>query len=342
MQTHNYSSIVLDLTTKVDALTKSFAFNGYQAMSQALAKPIGTLCVLFIVLTGYSILRGLIKTPMQEFIKVSIRIGVVYTFAMNWGMFSSYVVDLFVNGASALGSVMMKANASAQGANINASLQRVLNDIINVGTEAVKKSSFRNITPWITGVLIYLSGAAVVGLALFEILLAKLMLSICMATAPLFLSFTLFDQTKSYFDRWLGTLVGYSLVLVFVSTVVGICLEMVHWVIAPLLGSQSVEISITDWIGLLLVSILSILAILSITGIAKSIGGSCSTSGTGSAMVGGFLGSALNMSKGASKVTGLTKLMSKGAGVARSATGKGMKRVGTTAMRGIQKRLRGA
>ena len=132
------------------------------------------------------------------------------------------------------------------------------------------------------------------------------------------------------------------LVLVFVSTVVGICLEMVHWVIAPLLGSQSVEISITDWIGLLLVSILSILAILSITGIAKSIGGSCSTSGTGSAMVGGFLGSALNMSKGASKVTGLTKLMSKGAGVARSATGKGMKRVGTTAMRGIQKRLRGA
>ena len=130
MQTHNYSSIVLDLTSKVDALTKSFTFNGYNAMSQALAKPLGTLCVLFIVLTGYSILRGLIKTPMQEFIKVSIRIGVVYMFAMNWGMFSSYVVDLFVNGASDLGGVMMKVNASGRGASINASLQTVLNDII--------------------------------------------------------------------------------------------------------------------------------------------------------------------------------------------------------------------
>ena len=342
MSNHDYSSIILDLGTKVDAITQSFTVNGYQTMSQALAKPLGTLCVLFIILTGYSILRGLIKTPMQAFVKVAIRIGVVYMLAMNWDVFASYFLGLFVDGASALGAVMMKAHQShVLSTNINSSLQSVFTDIINVGTFAVKKSSYRNWTPWITGMLIYLSGIAVVGLAFFEILLAKLMLSICMSVAPLFLCFTLFDQTRSYFDRWLGTLVGYAMVLLFVSTVVGICLEMVHWIIVPLQGSQSVNITMTDWIPLFLVSVLAMMAILAVTGVAKGIGGSCSTSSTGSAMVGGFMGSALGLSMGASKWTGLSHVTQKASGFAKETAMKGMKRAGGSAMRGIQKRLRG-
>lgn len=345
MSKHDYTRIILDLSTKVDAITQSFTVNGYKAMSQALAKPLGTLCVLFIILTGYSILRGLIKTPMQEFIKVAIRIGVVYMLAMNWDVFASYFLGLFVDGASGLGGVMMKANQSQMSfggrSNINGSLQSVFTDIINVGSFAVKKSSYRNLTPWVTGMLIYISGIAVVGLAFFEILLAKLMLAICMSVAPLFFCFTLFDQTRSYFDRWLGTLVGYSMLLVFVSTVVGICLEMVHWVISPLQGNQSVNITMTDWIPLLLVSALSIMAILAVTGVAKGIGGSCSTSGTGSAMVGGFMGSALGLSKGASKLTGLTRFSEKASNYTKKAATQGLKRAGSVAMRGIQNRLRG-
>lgn len=345
MAKHDYASIILDLSTKVDAITQSFTVNGYKAMSQALVAPLGTLCVLYIMLTGYAILRGLIKTPMHEFIKVALRIGVVYMFAMNWDVFAAYFIGLFVDGASELGGLMMKANhasmPSANGANINSSLQSVFTEIINVGTFAVKKASVRNWTPWTTGMLIYISGIAVVGLAFFEILLSKLMLSICMSVAPLFFCFTLFDQTRSYFDRWLGTLVGYSLVLVFVSTVVGICLEMVHWVIAPLHGNAAADITMTDWIPLFLVSVLSMMAILTITGVAKGIGGSCSTSGTGSAMVGGFMGSALGLSKGISKLTGLTKATQKASGFAKNAAISGMKRAGGSAMSGIQKRLRG-
>ena len=344
MSTHDYSNIILDLAQKIDVITQSFVFNGYKAMSEALAKPIGTLCVLFIILTGYSILRGLIKTPMDEFIKVSIRIGVVYMFAMNWDEFSYYFLGIFVDGASQLGGVMMKAahiTTQGGGKGVNGGLQSVFTEVIQVGTWALKKASIRNYGPWITGMIIYISGIAVVGLAFFEILLAKLMLAICMSTAPLFLTFTLFDKTRSYFDKWLGTLAGFAFLLVFVSTVVGICMDVVHWVIAPLYSSQATEINVTDWIPLFFVAVLSVLAILEVTGVAKGIGGSCSTSSTGSAMVGGFLGSALGMSKGLSKMTGLTKLMSMGTGAAKQAAGKGVKRAGSAAMRGIQKRLRG-
>lgn len=344
MSQHDYTNIILDLARQMEVITRTFTVNGYKAMSHALAQPLGALCVLFIILTGYGILRGLIKTPMQEFVNVAIRIGVVYMFAMNWDIFASYFIGLFVDGAGALSGVMMKANHSnmsyVNGANVNSSLQAVFTEIINIGTIAVKKATVRNITPLFIGLLIYLSGIAVVGLAFFEIVLAKLMLAICMSVAPLFFCFTLFKQTRSFFDSWLGVLVGFSLLLVFVSTTVGICLQLVHWVIAPLQSNQA-EIDLTSWISLFFVAGLAVMAILYVTGIAKGIGGSCSTSGTGSAMVGGFMGSALGVSMGVSKWTGLTKATKNAAGFSKEAGMRAIKRAGGSAMQGIQKRLRG-
>lgn len=344
MNAPNFSNIIIELGNKVDALTQSFAKEGYAAVSHYLAKPIGTLCVLFIILTGYSILRGLIKTPMREFVTVVIRIGVVYMFALNWGEFSTYFEGLFVNAASELGGVMMGAHSSvlpASGTGINGALQSVFTEIISVGTWAMKKSSMRNFSPWVTGIFIYISGIAVIGLALFEILLAKLMLAICLATAPLFISFSLFEKTRAFFDKWLGTLVGFSLVLVFVSTVVGICLNLVHWVVAPLYVNEASKIASADWLPLALVSIVSVMAILEITTVAKGIGGACSSGTTGSAMMSGFVSSALGFSQGASKMTGLNQATRRLAGSAKQVAGRGMTRAGMAAMRGVQNRLRG-
>jgi type IV secretion system protein VirB6 len=342
MATPNFSNIIVELSNKIDGITRTFSHDGYHAMAQALAKPIGVLCVLFITLTGYSILRGLIKTPMREFVNVVIRIGVVYTFALNWGEFSAYFEGLFVKGASDLGSVMMGAtHAGAPGTGINQALQSVFTEITSVGMWAMKKASVRNLSPLGTGIAIYVSGIAVVGLAFFEILLAKMMLAICMAAAPLFLSFTLFEKTRPFFDKWLGTLVGFSLVLVMVSTVVGICLSLVHWVVAPLYINEAAEITAGDWLPLALVSIVSVMLILEITNVAKGIGGACASSGSGSAMMGGFMGAALGMTKNATRMTGMNKALRLVAGGTKQAAGNGMKRAGMALQRGIQKRLRG-
>ena len=211
---------------------------------------------------------------------------------------------------------------------------------MSIGAWAANKGTWRHPGPYFTGGFIDLAGFMVVGLAFFELTVAKLMTSICLVMAPLFISFTLFEKTRSYFDKWLGSLIGFALVLVFVSAVVGFCMNLLHWSIGQNYTNHADSMLATGWIPLLFVAGLSVKAILEVTAIAKSIGGSCCT-GSGSAMVGGFMGSALRMSKGASKMTGLTKLMSLGGGAVKNAAGKGMKRAGSAAMRGIQKRLRG-
>ncbi|EEZ95949.1 type IV secretion system protein [Legionella longbeachae] len=300
MDIPTYSTVVLKLTNQIDALTKSFIFNGYNTLSNYLAQPLALLCVIYIVLRGYGMVKGLIKTPIQEFTKGAIRMGIVYMFAMNWGVFSDYLVKLFINSASELGGVLMQATPFdvpvITGSGVNGGLQSVLIEVIRVGSWTWAKASFNHFGPIFTAIMIYLSGLAVVGLALFEFIIAKLMLSICLCTTPLFLCFTLFEKTRTFFDRWLGTMVGFSLVLILVSSVVGLCMHLIHWAIGGHYLNHAANITAVDWMPIFIVACLCVMAILEVTGIAKSIGGTCSTS-NGSAMVGGFIGGALGASR---------------------------------------------
>lgn len=221
------------------------------------------------------------------------RLGFIFFFAMNWGNFSFYVLGLMDKGMGELASVVMKAtHTSMTGKSIGAGLQSVLDEVFKVGWWTMKLSGIRNWWPYYTALFIWLSGISVVAVALFEIVVAKVMLSVCLATAPLFLMLTLFDKTRAFFDRWLGTLVGFSLVMVFISAVVGLCMSLVHASIANYLPNEAAEISQLSWAPIFLVACLTIPCLFQAASIAKHIGGACHTAG-GGAVVGGLIGSAV-------------------------------------------------
>lgn len=286
------SGMVVGLISQVDTLMGSFANDGYNALASALKMPFAALAALFITLMGYGITHGFIKAPLQELYKMVFRLGVIFFFAMNWGNFSFYVVGLFDRGAGELASVVMKATHTPMaGKSIAAGLQSVLNEVFQVGWSTMKLTSLKNWWPYYTALFIWLTGIAVVAVALFEIIVAKVMLSVCMAMAPLFLTLTLFDKTRSFFDRWLGAVVGFSLVLIFVSAVVGLCMTLVHASIADLLNETS-KISQLSFAPIFLVACLAIPCLFQAASIAKHIGGACHTAG-GGAVVGGLIGSSM-------------------------------------------------
>lgn len=349
MAATTYADILLTTQSEIDRITQSFTFNGYNALASYLSVPLGLACVLYIVLTGYAMMFGFIKMPAAAFRKMLLRIGLTYTFAMNWGFFVEFFVNLFIDSASALGAVMMQANPFAvpitTGSGVNGGLQSVLIEIIRVGQWVFDKATFRHWAPAFTGILIDLAGVIVVGIAFFELVIAKLMLSFLLSLAPLFFLFTLFDGTKTFFDRWLGTLVGFSLVLIFVSAVVGLCMHLLHMTIIPHYLAQGETVTFSDWIPIVLVAALSLMALLEVTCIAKSIGSSCST-GHGSAMVGGFLGGALGASQsGKSLGSGTKNLAGKGIkavqSLATSPAGQKILHGAGSVMNNIQNRLRG-
>lgn len=333
-----YSNVITGLTGQIDTLTTNFVREGYSALMQALIAPLASLSILFIVITGYGITRGVIKAPLQELVNFAFRLGVIYLFAMNWNFFSEYMVALFVDGAGELGSALMKSThlmpASFANHGVMGGLQSVFNEVIRAGSWVGQKATLRHPGPGFAALLIYASGLLVVGAALIELIIAKLMLSVCLVTAPLFFILTLFEKTRSFFDRWLGAIVGFSLVLVFVSSLVSLCMSLIHWSVAGYAEHASREMLSVGWVPILLVSCLCLSALSQAAHIAKSIGGTCHTAG-GSAMVGGFMGAAMGSYSTLKK--GIDKMRGKQAGGAGG--GRNPSLGSSELMQGIQKSI---
>lgn len=287
-----YDTVVVGLVSQVDSLMVNFVRDGYNALADALKAPLAAMSVLSIILTGYGITHGLIKAPLQELYKFIFRLGFIFFFAMNWGNFSFYVMGLFDRGMGELGTAVMKAShTSTGGKSIAQGLQSVFTDTFRIGAEIMKQATLKHLSPVLSAIFIWISGVLVVTVALFEIIVAKIILSICLVTAPLFLTLTLFDKTRSFFDRWLGSVVGFSLVLVFVSAVVGLCMSLIHTVTAGYLGGSG-QIDSVCWAPIFLVSCISAACLSQAANIAKHIGGACHTAG-GGAVVGGLIGAAM-------------------------------------------------
>lgn len=285
-------TFIVNLAGEIDGLTNHFVFDGYNALASLLKAPLGAMIVLYIVLMGYAIVRGMVQTPQQELFKFAFRAGLIYMTAMNWDLFAVHIKDLFVVSSDSISTTLMHAvNKQSSGGSINQGLQNVLDDILTLGVTLFDAGSFRKLTPYFAGIMVFFSGTVTIGLAFIEIVIAKLMLAVTLCTAPLFITFTLFDQTKSFFDRWLGVLVGFSLVLVFVSSVVGLCVHLLHWVTSGMLNN-TVQLTSAVWVPLFIVGCLCVMGITQAASIGKSIGGALCTSG-GAAMVGGFIGSSM-------------------------------------------------
>lgn len=292
MGTITYDTFIVNLAQEIDQLTSHFVFDGYNALASLLKAPLGATIVLYIVLTGYAIARGMVQTPQQALFKFAIRAGLIYMTAMDWSFFASHIRDLFVVSSESIANTLMQAVHQPSTNNaIHKGLQSVFNDILHLGCTLFEAGSFRKLLPYFAGIMVFLSGAITVGIAFFEIVIAKLMLAITLCTAPLFIIFTLFEQTKSFFERWLGMLVGFSLVLVFVSSVVGLCIHLLHWVTTGMLNNPT-QLNAAIWVPLFMVAALCVMGIAQAAQMGKSIGGAICTSGA-TAMIGGLLGSSM-------------------------------------------------
>lgn len=287
-----FDNFIVHLANEVDQLTNHFVFDGYSALSALLKAPLGSMIVLYIVLMGYAIARGIIERPQHELLRFSIKAGLIYMSAMNWDWFASHVRDLFIVGSESIASTLMQSiHKSHMPGSINQGIQNVLNEILKLGTTLFDAGSLRKLTPYFAGMMVFLSGSITIGLAFIEIVIAKLMLAVTLCTAPLFIMFTLFDQTKSFFERWLGVLTGFAFVLIFVSSVVGLCIHLLHWVTNALSGNTE-QLTASIWVPIFIVACLCVMGITQAVSIGKSIGGSLCTSG-GASMVSGFVGGSI-------------------------------------------------
>jgi len=291
-----YTTLVTEILTEIDLLLDTYVIEGYQALAGYLEVPLGVAIVFFFVCYGMALTQGWVKGSIAELTKSMFKIGVIYYLGMNWGHFSDYVYTLFYKASGHIGDVLVNASPielpTLGGVGINGALQSILIELMQISEWIIKSGSWTNLMPLIEGVAVGVVAVILVGFAILEIIIAKCMLSILFVTAPLFIAFTLFEATQTFFDRWLGACVGYAMLMIFICAGLGLVVAIDQWALAGVYLKEAVGMKAIDVSVLVLVTFVCFGILKRISLLAMSIGGSI-TSVSGSEMFASAVGGAL-------------------------------------------------
>ena len=295
-----YNNIVIKTLTEIDLLLHNFVYNGYTALSDYLRVPLGIITALYITIFGYAIMMGWVRVNLGNFVKVVLKIGGVYLAVTSWGWVSENVVGL-VNGAiHGLGEALMSASPiHIPGVGgINMAMQTTLTQFSKLGSVVFSSGGLRNLGAWFDGLVIWTFGYLIVGLGLFEIIFAKVMLALLFVFTPVLVLLCYFKVFQQVFDRWLGSIVGFALLQLFVTGAMTLALSLAYWWVSLHVGETALEIGNYGTLPIVLIGIICIGLILKAAQLAQNLGGVVS-SASASAMVGGMIGGTIGASMSA-------------------------------------------
>jgi type IV secretion system protein VirB6 len=294
----HYFNIILGLFDQVHKMLDHYVFQGYHQLAVVLRYPLALCITLYIVLLGYSMSHGWISVSINHMVKVAIKLGVIYTFAMNWDFFSHTAVDFIQGGSNQLGGLILQANQKGLdiSTGVEGALQTVLIHFTKIGYWCWRRGTWHSVSPYFEAMMIWGAGIALVIYSTIQLLIADIMIAILLSMAPLFIAMTVFEQTRALFDRWLGYLVSFALLTLFVAVMLSFVVNISEWVTSGMNENNIMSsMFITSFVPIVLVCCISMALIKRVTTMAYEIGAGFSSMASSSGW-GGQLSQKLQVS----------------------------------------------
>ena len=286
-----YQTIVVSTLNEIDLLLRHYIYNGYVAISNYMRIPLGIVATIYLVIFGYGIAMSWVKTSMGNCIKVTLKIALIYAAVTQWSWISEYFVGLINSIIGGLGDALVSASPvhiPGEGG-IDGAMQETLIQFTRLGSTIFSGGGLSNWGAYFEGMIIWGFGYALIGIGLFEIILAKVMLAVLFVFTPLMVTLCFFKSLQGTFDRWLGAIVGFSLLQIFVTATLALGLSLAYWWLAAHQVESAAHLGNYGTLPIIIIGVICIGFVLKAAQLAQNLGGVVSTSAA-SAMVGGVIG----------------------------------------------------
>jgi hypothetical protein len=238
--TMNFSNVFSFLICHTEQLSANLMGNMYCGVMTVLQPMVTAAVTLAVVIFGISFTLGFSQITAQEFQKFLLKIAVVYAFATQSDLLIGFGYNLLITGlregtAIAISALYNANGTITDGMSVYAMLDKFLATALHMATDNVGQEWTKDHNPCQNAVFaamaimaiafppIFYIGMSIIiriGLtfirAIFGYIYAIIGITFLLTLAPFFLSFYLFQLTSSYYDKWLGYLVSFSLQLVIV------------------------------------------------------------------------------------------------------------------------------
>jgi TrbL/VirB6 plasmid conjugal transfer protein len=277
-----YATLIEELFNRFDLMLKHIIYDNYHALASYLALPLGLAITLSIVIMGLGILYGSINLSLEVLLKTSLKTTFIYLIALNWSFFGYYGVELISQSAANIAQVLVVQDKKDRlpvphGNSLYLSLQSLFIRFTEVGAKVWCAASWHNLGFYFTALIIWGFSYVLVATALFELLLAKLMLALLFSMAPLFVSMMIFKVTHPSFDRWLSACLGFSFAIIFVSMILAVILNFSEWIVDKYYSKETLFVSMVGFAPVAFLGLLSIPLVGKVAELAQSLGGLTTT-----------------------------------------------------------------
>lgn len=259
-------------------------------ISDVVAEVIGSLgavtaqlLVLYFIIHGFMMMRGMIEEPVTDFAWRVVRLSIITGVALNLGYYNSAVVDFIWRFPEALAAIVVQGAAGSGSASY---LDSLMSQMYSLGSAFWTKgtaSTIPHVGLILCAVAVWGVGLLLTAYAAFLLCLSKFMLAILLALGPIFIVLLMFDSTKRFFESWLGQALNYG----FLVVLAGACIKLVMSVLEMYLleGGAAIKLDpqVSDIVPAAGICIIGSLLLAQVNSVASALGGGVAIATLGAA-----------------------------------------------------------
>lgn len=234
-----------DLFNGIDKITAEFVANNIAVITSVVTPVIAAGLVLAIIVEGMRTLTTGDGEPIGELVGKFVRYAIIISIASAGGWYQKELANVAMKTPDEFSKSLIIKKGSSSSTEMASTIDTVLNSGL-----AVSKKAFDNGGIWsgeeilnvLLGVVIAGVVLVVCGLGAAFIIMAKVLLSLAVSFGPLAIFLLLWDGTKGIFDKWLGSVITYGLIIVLYAAVFGLLLTIFKQVVDSANGTSNMPV----------------------------------------------------------------------------------------------------
>ncbi|MGZ5199208.1 MAG: type IV secretion system protein [Telluria sp.] len=267
------------LTASIDSALSTYVTSVSAKLAMILAPLAAAALSIHYTLMGMAVMRGEADGSMPKLAWSCFKHMMIFGIALSAGAYQEWVVEsvsattsLLVEAASPSGATSLAGALDQMDAQGGAYAMVVLGH----GMALMPVGGWLDI---LAGLVILVSNLVLMALVGIWGILAKVALTFVLAFGPLFISMLGFQPTAKFFDAWLGKVVNYMLLTVFMAAVTTFSMRIAGSFVTQITAVTDTSNSLSDAFGFALLSITLIVLTWQMPNIASGIAGGAAVSG---------------------------------------------------------------
>jgi len=245
-----------------------------------------SMLVVYMMLWGWTMLRGMISEPITDGVTRIVRLAVIVGIALNLGRYSTYVSTFLWNTPEAMANIVANGYSSST-SNVQY-LDGLMSKLYDVGDAYWQKANAEGgMIPDLgllsVAILIWTAGVVATAYGAFLLALSKMALAILLAIGPIFILLLIFDGTKRFFEAWLGQALNYVFLVILTAAAVKLIMTIIVQYLNVASGTLMSDPTIDQALPAIVLCLICALVMMQLPSIASALGGGAAISTLGAA-----------------------------------------------------------